>query len=293
MAAARKSDLYINLITSGIPADPERLARLVAAGLDSLQLSVQDSDPHGAAWIAGRDDLEAKMKTAAATQALGLPLTLNVVLHRGNIARVPEFVALAETDRRRPPRAGQHAVPRLGARQPGGAASVAGRRRRSARRRARRTRSVAWQDGDPLRAPRLLRRSPARLHGRLGAPLRRRHARRDRAPLPPGAGDRRAVLVLAERPRAFARRRSGPKVLASAPFAARPGCPQPCRTCDERTVDFGGCRCQAFALLGDAAATDPACALAPRHDLVVAARAQAAEAPTESPLRLRRLRQVQ
>ena len=57
VAAARKSDLYINLITSGIPADPERLARLAGAGLDSLQLSVQDSDPHGAAWIAGRDDL--------------------------------------------------------------------------------------------------------------------------------------------------------------------------------------------------------------------------------------------
>jgi PqqA peptide cyclase len=68
--------------------------------------------------------------------------------------------------------------------------------------------------------------------------------------------------------------------------------PEPCRTCDERTVDFGGCRCQAFALLGDAAATDPACALAPRHDLVVAARAGAAAAPGESPLRLRRLRQV-
>jgi pyrroloquinoline quinone biosynthesis protein E len=71
--------------------------------------------------------------------------------------------------------------------------------------------------------------------------------------------------------------------------------PEPCRTCDERTVDFGGCRCQAFALLGDAAATDPACALAPGHDLVVAARARAQEstdAPTASPLRLRRLRQV-
>ena len=72
--------------------------------------------------------------------------------------------------------------------------------------------------------------------------------------------------------------------------------PEPCRTCDERTVDFGGCRCQAFALLGDAAATDPACALAPHHELVVAARAQAQaasiDASIEAPLRLRRLRQV-
>ncbi len=56
VAAARKHDLYINLITSGIPADADRLARLAAAGLDSLQLSVQDTDPHGAAWIAGRDE---------------------------------------------------------------------------------------------------------------------------------------------------------------------------------------------------------------------------------------------
>jgi pyrroloquinoline quinone biosynthesis protein E len=47
---------------------------------------------------------------------------------------------------------------------------------------------------------------------------------------------------------------------------------EPCRSCPERTRDFGGCRCQAFALLGDAAATDPACTLSPRHDALVAAR---------------------
>ena len=57
---------------------------------------MQDVDPHGAAWIAGRDDLDAKLEVAAAARALGLPLTLNVVIHRGNIARVAEFVALAE-----------------------------------------------------------------------------------------------------------------------------------------------------------------------------------------------------
>jgi PqqA peptide cyclase len=67
--------------------------------------------------------------------------------------------------------------------------------------------------------------------------------------------------------------------------------PAPCRTCDERAVDFAGCRCQAFALLGDAAAPDPACALAPRHDLVRAAR-ERAESGAAASLRLRRLRQV-
>jgi pyrroloquinoline quinone biosynthesis protein E len=56
--------------------------------------------------------------------------------------------------------------------------------------------------------------------------------------------------------------------------------PDPCRSCDRRHLDFGGCRCQAFALTGDARATDPACNLAPRHELVRAARADA-ERPGE------------
>ena len=51
---------------------------------------------------------------------------------------------------------------------------------------------------------------------------------------------------------------------------------EPCRSCPERGRDFGGCRCQAFALTGDAANTDPACALAPQHGRVVEARERAA-----------------
>ena len=47
--------------------------------------------------------------------------------------------------------------------------------------------------------------------------------------------------------------------------------PEPCRSCERRSEDFGGCRCQAFLLAGDATATDPACSLAPRHHLVEAA----------------------
>ena len=51
--------------------------------------------------------------------------------------------------------------------------------------------------------------------------------------------------------------------------------PDPCRTCDKRTVDFGGCRCQAYHLTGNAAATDPACTLSPHHGLVEGAREEA------------------
>jgi pyrroloquinoline quinone biosynthesis protein E len=59
--------------------------------------------------------------------------------------------------------------------------------------------------------------------------------------------------------------------------------PEPCRSCPERARDFGGCRCQAFLLTGDAAATDPVCELAPSHERVrearIAARAHADSAP--------------
>ncbi len=48
---------------------------------------------------------------------------------------------------------------------------------------------------------------------------------------------------------------------------------EPCRSCDRREIDWGGCRCQAFALTGDAAATDPACALSPDHGIMTAATA--------------------
>ena len=54
--------------------------------------------------------------------------------------------------------------------------------------------------------------------------------------------------------------------------------PEPCRSCERRTTDFGGCRCQAYHLTGDAAATDPACSLAPAHALIEAARREAVDA---------------
>jgi pyrroloquinoline quinone biosynthesis protein E len=57
--------------------------------------------------------------------------------------------------------------------------------------------------------------------------------------------------------------------------------PEPCRSCDRREVDFGGCRCQAFQLTGDAARTDPVCHLSPDHR-VVAEAVQAANEGAES-----------
>jgi len=64
---------------------------------------------------------------------------------------------------------------------------------------------------------------------------------------------------------------------------------EPCRSCERRHIDYGGCRCQAFALTGDAAATDPACPLSPDHALVRDARDRAL-VPDERERALIRLR---
>jgi pyrroloquinoline quinone biosynthesis protein E len=288
VAAARASELYVNLITSGIPADGERLGRLAAAGLDSVQLSVQDVDAAGAAWIAGRDGLDAKLEMAAAARALRLPITLNVVLHRGNIARVAEFVALAE---------------RIGAER----LELAN------------TQYLGWAllNRDallPSRAELAAARAVAdaareRLRGRIEILFVRPDYYADRPRACMDGWARRYIVVTPDGTAlpchqagsipslAFesVRDRSLAALWSDSPgfraFRGEAWMPEPCRTCDERDIDFGGCRCQAMALLGDAAAPDPACARTPRHDLVLAARVRAEgsrEDAAASPLRLRR-----
>ena len=276
VAEARARELYVNLITSGVPLDRARLARLAAAGLDSVQLRVQDADAAGASRIAGRD--------APGRQARG----------RGRGARARPA---ADAERGAPPR-----QPRPRRRRSSRWPSALGAERlelantqylgwallnreallpsrAAARPRRARVADAARErlrgrDRDPVRAARLLRRPPARLHGRLGAPLRRGHARRHGAAVPPGraASRRCAFESVRDRPLGDDLER-----LAGLPRLPRRGLdaralPQLRRA---RRVDFGGCRCQAFALTGDAGATDPACARAPRHDLVQAARVRA------------------
>ena len=289
VAAARAHDLYVNLITSGIPADGARLERLVEAGLDSLQLSVQDTDATGAAWIAGRDALPGKLAMAAAARALGLPITLNVVLHRGNIGRTADFVALAE-------RLGAERLELANTQYLGWALA-----NRDALLPSRAALAQAREVADEARA---------RLRGRIEILFVRPDYYADRPRACMDGWARRYVVVTPTGTTLPCHQAGSITTLsfgnvrdasleelwtASPAFVAFRGeawMPEPCRSCDERDIDFGGCRCQALALLGDPAATDPACARSPRHDLVLAARvrAEAEEVvPVPAPLRLRRL----
>ncbi len=289
VAAAHARELYVNLITSGIPADAGRLAALKAAGLASVQLSVQDSDPRGAAWIAGRDDLDAKLATAAAARALGLPLTLNVVLHRGNIARVPDFVALAE-------RLGAERLELANTQYLGWALA---------------NRDALLPSAEAVAEARAVAAAAReRLRGQIEVLFVRPDYYADRPRACMDGWARRYIVVTPDgvalpchqagsittlQFESVRDRPLGELWRDGAGFRAFRGegwMPAPCRDCDERHHDFGGCRCQAFALLGDAGATDPACGLSPRHDLVRDARANVAAVGDSAapPIRLRRFR---
>jgi pyrroloquinoline quinone biosynthesis protein E len=96
IAEARRLDLYTNLITSGIPLRRERLARFRELGLDNVQISIQDTVAASSDRIAGSRSFDRKLVVAGWVKELGFPLTLNTVLHRENLDRVDEVVALAE-----------------------------------------------------------------------------------------------------------------------------------------------------------------------------------------------------
>src|SRR5215813_4759170 len=95
-AAARAAGLYTNLITSGVGVTTARLSALADAGLDHVQVSIQDSEPKSADHIAGYEGAFARKRALAAdVVALKLPLTVNAVIHRANIARVEDLVTMA------------------------------------------------------------------------------------------------------------------------------------------------------------------------------------------------------
>jgi len=93
---ATEAGLYVNLITSGIRLDADRLTRLVEAGLEHVQLSLQDSDPTFGDRVAGfAGAQQAKREVAALVCASGLPLTVNAVVHRQNLGHLEDIIDLA------------------------------------------------------------------------------------------------------------------------------------------------------------------------------------------------------
>ena len=271
VAGAEAAGLYAHLVTAGTTLDADGLARLREAGLRSVQLSFQDADPPAGDAVAGVAAHARKLDFARAVRAQGMPLILNVVLHRRNLGRVPEIVALARA-------LGAARLELANAQYYGWALA-----NRDALLPTRAQLEAAAADVERARrepgGPEILFVLPDYFAGR---------------PKPCMGGWGRRTLVVAPDGRVlpchaaaeipgldFGSLRERPLAWcwSEAPgmraFRGEAWMPEPCRSCPERTRDFGGCRCQAFALTGAAASTDPACALAPRHAVVEAARAAA------------------
>jgi len=265
IAGARKSRLYSNLITSGIGLSRERLAQLVEAGLDHIQISFQDSSEGQANWIAGARSHAHKLELAGWIRSHRIAFTVNLVVHRQNIEHLEEMIAALEglhPDRMEIAHAQYYGW-------------------------ALQNRSALLPTRAQLdRAVAVVAAAEERLRGkvRIDSVIPDYHARYPKACM--GGWGRQLMLIdpagralpchaagvipglhfdnVREHTLDWIWQNSG----AFQKFRGEDWMPEPCRSCDRRKEDFGGCRCQAFLLTGDASATDPVCELAPLHHLI-------------------------
>lgn len=281
VTAAGAAGLYTQLVTSGVGLEEARLSALVDAGLKSVQLSVQHADPRTSDRIGGRRSFAEKERAAELVRAAGLPLGLNVVLHRENLDAVDAIVELGVSwgvDRIELANVQFYGWGLLNR-----AALLPTRDQLAGARDA----VERWRERLST-GPELVWVVPDYFDGVakpcmggwgavsltvapdgtvLPCPAAASLPDLD----PPNVRDHPLDWIW-DHSKAFGRYR-GTDWLAD-----------PCRGCSRRDEDFGGCRCQAYALTGDAARTDPACRLSPDHEVIRAL----ADGSTDVNARIRR-----
>jgi pyrroloquinoline quinone biosynthesis protein E len=268
IAGARDAGLYTNLITAGVLLTRGSLASYLAAGLDHVQLSIQDSGAAGADRIGNfRGGHGRKMEVAAWIREAGLPLTVNAVVHRQNLDHLQEIIELAH-------RLEAHRLEIAHVQYYGWAL-----RNRAAlmptRDQVERANALAAAARETYRGrmvidyvvPDYYARRPKRCMDGWGNQFFA-VSPRGRV-LPCHAAETITGMSFSsvrDKPLAWIWRHDA----AFRRFRGIDWMPEPCRSCDHRDRDLGGCRCQAFALTGDAAATDPVCAFSPHHAALTA-----------------------
>jgi pyrroloquinoline quinone biosynthesis protein E len=268
VAAAHDLGFYTNLITSGVGLNEARLQALKRAGLDHIQLSFQDSTRQMNDFLSSTRTFELKSKVAALIKKYDYPMVLNVVLHRLNIDHVEEILGMAQT-------MGADYVELANTQYYGWALKnreqLLPSRAQLARAEAV-TQRFREQNGERMRiffvVPDYFERRPKACMNGLGSVFLT--IAPDGCALPCQAA---RMLPGLEFPNV--RDASiGSIWYDSAAFNHFRGdswMREPCRSCPEKSKDFGGCRCQAYMLTGDAANTDPVCELSPHHHLVTEA----------------------
>ncbi|HLI37426.1 MAG TPA: pyrroloquinoline quinone biosynthesis protein PqqE [Streptosporangiaceae bacterium] len=272
---ASAQGMYTNLITSGSGLSTRRAELLRAAGLDHVQISVQADERALSDRIAGTPSFERKLAAARLVKKLGWPLTLNVVLHRHNIDRIGAILDLAAE-------LGADRIELANTQYYGW---------------AQRNRAALLPSRSQLeRAEATVRAARERLRGRMEMiyvipdyysrypkPCMGGWGRRQLTVVPNGDVLPCPTAHTLPLPRASVREHSLAWIWESSPlfqrFRGTDWMAEPCRSCERRDLDFGGCRCQAFQLTGDAARTDPVCHLSPDHGIVAEAVRAASEEP--------------
>ena len=277
VAHANGLGMYTNLVTSAIGLSRPRAQTLRDAGLDHVQVSIQADEPVLSDRIAGISSFDKKIEAARLVKELGWPLTLNVVLHRQNIDRIGpilEWVSELDADR-----------VELANTQYYGWGLLNRDALLPSRAQLERAEAVTREARERLRdrtdviyvLPDYYSQYPKPCMGGWGA----------RQLVVGPEGNAWPCLAAHELPlpKANVREHDLAWIWESSPlFSAFRGTDwmsDPCRTCDRREIDLGGCRCQAFQLTGDAAATDPVCVLSPDRPIIDRAIATANE--TEGP----------
>jgi pyrroloquinoline quinone biosynthesis protein E len=272
VAAAAEHGLYTTLVTAALTLNRRRAEQLQEAGLDHVQISFQDSDPTNSDRIAGTRSWDRKVEAARLVRELDFPLTMNVVLHRQNLDNIAEILALAESldaDR----------VELANTQYYGWALE---------------NRTALLPRREQLERA---ERTVAEFRARLGARMEILYVIPDYfddRPKPCSGGWGRQTMVVSPDGSVMpchaasvipglhfdnVRERSLEWIwVHSSAFNKFRGTEwmlEPCRSCPQKKIDFGGCRCQAMLLTGDPAATDPTCVYSTHHHLVVNARERA------------------
>ncbi|GAA5170711.1 pyrroloquinoline quinone biosynthesis protein PqqE [Pseudonocardia eucalypti] len=258
---------YTNLITSAIGLSRDRALRLRDAGLAHVQISIQADEAAVSDRIAGIPSFQRKVEAARLVKELDWPLTVNVVLHRQNIDRIGPILERAEE-------LGADRIELANTQYYG----WAWRNRASllpSRAQLEHAEAVVRAARDRLAGHTDLIYILPDYYGEYPKPCMGGWGKRQLA-ITPG-GDALPCLAAHELPLDKANVREHPLdwIWSESPvfqrFRGTDWMGDPCRSCSRREVDFGGCRCQAFQLTGDATRTDPVCHLSPDHDLVQAA----------------------
>ena len=264
--AARDAGLYVNLITAAVGLTAEKADALIEAGVDHVQISIQDATSEGCNRITNyKRAFEKKMEAARLVTERGLPLTVNAVVHRQNLDRIEEMIALAEA-------LGAHRLEVAHTQYYGWGYVNRAALMPEPRQVEAATRAVSAAR-ERLRGKLLIDYVVPDYYGKFPKPCMGGWGRQFLAVTPTGS-----VLpchAAASIPGlAFdnVRERSLGAIWRESDsfnrFRGKSWMREPCRSCPRAEEDFGGCRCQAMLLTGDAANTDPVCSLSPHHALV-------------------------